>query len=226
MAKSGNHIGEEKILYVEGPNDKWVTISLRQQYQHKEDVNIIDLENCDIALQAFATKAASPSETKKLGLIIDADSDIKARYQDIIKELRKSLNIEISEQELAMKDGFVKEIRNISEDDIKIGIWIMPDNIGNGRLEDFLFEKIDAENELFLQIEPALKTLEATALGNTPLVSKMYKPIHRDKAKLHTYIAWSEHPDVSMGIAVKASLFEKVSETESKFRAWLEKLFY
>ena len=54
----------------------------------------------------------------------------------------------------------------------------------------------------------------------------MYKPIHRDKAKLHTYIAWSEHPDVSMGIAVKASLFEKVSETESKFRAWLEKLFY
>lgn len=226
MAKSGNHISREKLLYVEGANDKWVTISLRNQYGHDEDVKIEELENCDLALQAFTTKAASPSETKKLGLIIDADINIKARYQDIIKELRKSLNIEISEQELATEYGFVKEIRNFSEDDLKIGIWIMPNNISNGRLEDFLFEKIDAKNELFMQVDSALKTLEANASGNTPLVSKMYKPIHRDKAKLHTYIAWSKHPDVSMGIAVKASLFEKVSETEDKFRAWLEKLFY
>ena len=44
---------KEKLLYVEGPNDKWVTISLRQQYGHEEDVVVEAQESCDQALMAF-----------------------------------------------------------------------------------------------------------------------------------------------------------------------------
>ena len=226
MAKSGNHIGEEKILYVEGPDDKWVTISLRQQYQHNEDVKIQDLDNCDLALQALSTKASSPSETKRIGLIIDADTDIEARYQGIIKELKKTLGITLTRPELANIDGFVRDITNQSGDVVRIGIWIMPDNINAGRLEDFLFDKIEETNGIFQQVEPALSIIEHAAVADANIADKLYRSIHRDKAKLHTFMAWNNPPDLSMGMAVRKGFFPVESDTEKKFRAWIEELFY
>lgn len=226
MAKSGNHIGEEKILYVEGPNDKWVTISLRQQYQHKEDVNIIDLENCDLALQALSTKASSPSDTKRIGLIIDADTNITARYQSIIKELKSTLGITITSAELANVNGFVRDITNLAGDTVRIGIWIMPDNISAGRLEDFLFNKIERTNGIFQQVEPALSAIENIAGKDASIAAKIYKPIHRDKAKLHTFMAWNNPPDMSMGMAVRKGFFPIESAEEKLFRRWMEELFY
>ena len=226
MAKSGNHIGEENILYVEGPNDKWVTISLRQQYQHKEDVNIKDLENCDRALQALSMKASSPSDTKRIGLIIDADTNIAIRYQSIIKELKSTLGITITSAELANVDGFVRDITNLAGDAVRIGIWIMPDNINTGRLEDFLFSKIEETNGIFQQVEPALSIIEHAAVADANIADKLYRSIHRDKAKLHTFMAWNNPPDLSMGMAVRKGFFPVESDTEKKFRAWIEKLFY
>lgn len=226
MAKKGNDISKERLLYVEGPNDKWVLISLKDQYGHPEDdIYIGDKGNCDKAVTAFGTTLSNPIETKKLGVIIDADIDISSARQRIINELH-NYNINITENELSREGGFIKDIINQSGCALRIGVWIMPDNVSTGRLEDFLFRKINPEDDLFVQVDPALITLEDTAKTNAQVAKKMYAPIHRDKAKLHTYIAWSSHPDVSMGIAVKANLFPIESAEEQLFRSWLEELFY
>lgn len=216
---------KEKLLYVEGPNDKWVTISLRQQYGHEEDVVVEAKESCGQALMAFGLKISNPTTTKRLGLIIDADTDINARYAEITKELRKTSNLSIDVSELANNNGLIKEIKRDSGDIIKIGIWIMPNNMKAGRIEDFLFEKIEEDNKLFKQVEPLINTLEQNAGKDKDIANYMYLPKHRDKAKLHTYMAWSNPPDLSMGMAVKKGFFPVESETEKKFRAWIENLF-
>lgn len=216
---------KEKLLYVEGPNDMWVTISLRQQYSHEEDVVVDAKEGCEQALMAFSLKISNPTTTKRLGLIIDADTDINARYAEIIKELRETSNLSIDVSELANNNGLIKEIKRDSGDIIKIGIWIMPNNMKAGRIEDFLFEKIEEDNKLFKQVEPLINTLEQNAEKDKDIVNYMYLSKHRDKAKLHTFMAWSNPPDLSMGMAVKKGFFPVESETEKKFRAWIENLF-
>ena len=226
MAKKGNDISKERLLYVEGPNDKWVLISLKDQYGHPEDdIYIGDKGNCDKAITAFGTTISNPIVTKRLGIIVDADTDISSARQKIITELHNN-NISIAENELTRAGGYIKDIVNQSSSPLRIGVWIMPDNINAGRLEDFLFKKINPVDDLFVQVDPALISLEETAKVNAKVAEKMYTQTHRDKAKLHTYISWSTHPDVSMGIAVKANLFPIESAEEKLFKNWLEELFY
>ncbi len=226
MAKSGQNISDERLLYVEGVNDQWVIISLKEQYGHKEDdVKFKGMGNFDKAIDAFSMTLSNPKVTKRLGLIVDADSDISAARKKVISEFKRN-GINITEKDMIAADGFIKDVTNTSGAVLRVGVWIMPDNINTGRLEDFLFKKIDPKDDLFIQVDPALVNLENTAKANPKVAGKMYTPIHRDKAKLHTYIAWSSHPDVSMGVAVQANLFPIESNEETLFKAWFENLFY
>ena len=80
-------------------------------------------------------------------------------------------------------------------DDIKIGVWIMPDNDDNGMLEDFVAFLIPDGDKLLPEVDSVLANIEAKGLN-------MYKSIHHSKARIHTWLAWQEDPRTPMGSAV------------------------
>ena len=52
-----------------------------------------------------------------------------------------------------------------------------------------------------------------------------YKPVHRSKAKIHTYLAWQDVPGRPMGQAITTNILNANSELAVKFVKWLKKLF-
>lgn len=214
-------ISKERMLYTEGVNDKFVTISLLEQFGHTDEVYLEHLNNDEKALKAFALKITNPNETQCVGLIIDADDDIDNRIDKIMLELKNTCGVELTSKQIKNPQGCIFNVEGL-----KAGIWIMPNNTTNGRIEDFLFEKIDSSDALFNQVEPHLIDLEKLPEASNRFNKKMYKSVHRDKAKLHTYMAWSNPPDLSMGMAVKKGFFPLISRTETLFMIWIEKLLF
>lgn len=217
-------IPETQLLYVEGSNDKWVVISLLEEYGHKDIINVQNIGSCEQAINAFELKVSNPVETERIGLIVDADDKIDKRCKGIVKAFENN-GITITDDELMQENGFVADVMNQSGATIKVGVWIMPNNNDEGMLEDFLFNKIETDNVLFACVEPVLQDLEDKATSDSNLKNLMYKPVHRKKAKIHSYMSWSNPPDLSMGMAIHKKIFSRTSEEEKLFKAWLCDLY-
>ena len=107
----------------------------------------------------------------------------------------------------------------------RMGIWIMPNCKGKGALESFLYNKIKKPNTLLAKVENAIKSLEDDAKKDSWLQAKIYKPSHKKKAVVHTYMSWKEPPDVSFGTALKAHFFTQNTEEEVALVEWLKNMY-
>ena len=85
-------------------------------------------------------------------------------------------------------------------------------------------EKTEAEilkkeyDALMKKSEDVLTELEEEGI-------QKYKPVHRSKAKIHTYLAWQDIPGRPMGQAITANILNANSELAMKFAKWLKELF-
>lgn len=80
----------------------------------------------------------------------------------------------------------------LTEDRPPLGIWIMPDNSAGGMLEDFVAGLIENNDELWPLAKAAVPE---------PTLCR-FRPVHRRKAEVHTWLAWQEQPGVKMGSAI------------------------
>jgi hypothetical protein len=51
------------------------------------------------------------------------------------------------------------------------------------------------------------------------------KPIHKSKARIHTWLAWQEDPGTPMGLAITKSYLDTNQELCNLFVNWLNNLF-
>ncbi|WP_346292896.1 DUF3226 domain-containing protein [Sphaerothrix gracilis] len=140
-----------KILLVEGRQDvrvipelieaNKITWEINNQpvvyiQEHGGYENLADPDVISTYLQARSLTA--------LGIIIDADDNPLERWQSIRNSCSKSIpNL----PELLPKSGLV----HTAENDIKFGIWMMPDNKMQGMLETFLAYIIPSQDEQLWQ---------------------------------------------------------------------------
>ena len=103
-------------------------------------------------------------------------------------------------------------------DDIKIGVWIMPDNNNNGMLEDFVAFLIPDGDNLLPEVDSALANIEEKGLNR-------YKLIHHSKARIHTWLAWQEDPGTPMGAAVTKKYLTTIPPICQEFVNWLNALY-
>src|SRR2546421_5052279 len=130
----------ENYLLVEGSDDKHVFRHLLdhyhipQQFKIKDEhFEIKDHEGIDnlLNLKTLRTYLKIVDEPRRFGIVVDADTDLAARWQtlsDILKNSGYSI-IPITpkpEGTILREDG-----RPV------VGIWLMPDNKVPGMLEDF-----------------------------------------------------------------------------------------
>jgi len=104
-----------------------------------------------------------------------------------------------------------------SEDGLHdLGLWVMPDNRADGMLENWIKSGIaETENALMRLAENATGALE----------QPKFKPIHREKADVATWLAWQAAPGRGAEYIIQAGLLDLQSVQFTQFAAWLSHIF-
>ena len=97
------------------------------------------------------------------------------------------------------------------------GLWVMPNNADEGMLEDWIKHSIHPdEKRLFAHAEAVVATL--------PQPPK-FKPIHRSKAEVATWLAWQKQPGHGTYRAVEDGLIDTISTHYQNLTAWLRHVY-
>lgn len=202
-------------LLVEGNDDQHVVWALCEKHNIPESFDVIDCESVENVLKAFGVRLKIVDNNQRIGIVVDADVNLKSRWDSIVSILKKTGKYDCATIELP-QDGLILEPTDTTYP--KIGIWLMPDNNQNGMLEDFMTALATPDDVLMKKSEDVLTELETEGI-------QKYKPVHRSKAKIHTYLAWQDVPGRPMGQAITANILNADSELAVKFANWLKELF-
>lgn len=204
---------EEKFnqkLLVEGNDDQHVIWSLCQKFQISENFDVIDCGSIDNLLKQIPVRLKQ-ADIQTVGVIVDADTNIKKRWQ--------SLHNKLESEGYKIDASLNKQGTIITNNDLpKIGIWIMPDNEISGMLEDFIAFLIQSTDQLLPKAENILKEIENENINQ-------YKQIHRSKALIHTWLAWQEDPGTPMGSAITKKYLSTEGILCQNFITWLKTLY-
>lgn len=181
-------MAQENVLLVEGNDDLHVLSSLFQHYQIPETFELPDPERgggggIDNLLLRMEGYLGAASNLKRLGVVVDADTDIESRWRKIRNILTK-----MGYQNLPDAPD---PAGTVIEEELKptFGAWIMPDNRLPGSLENFVSHLVPEGDILWPH---AISTVDA-------LPERRFSELHTAKVHIHTYLAWQEKPGRPMG---------------------------
>lgn len=198
-----------RVLLVEGTDDLHVICSLLKKRAFPETFRVEEKGGIDKLLRVFPVQVKA-SAIESVGVVIDADTDLVARWASL-KALLVTLGY-VPPSELP-KDGLILEAPAMP----RVGAWIMPDNTLPGMLEDFV-------KFLVPEGDPAWGHSEAVVEALPCQVARFSKK-HISKAKIHTWLAWQEDPGTPMGLAVTKKYLHTEDPIVDRFAKWLEGLF-
>ncbi|MBM7116561.1 DUF3226 domain-containing protein [Archangium primigenium] len=207
-------------LMVEGPDDKHALLGLMKRHGYDWDdarstrPHVEDMQGVSKLLDS-ANLSTGAKSLSRMGLVLDADLDVKPRWQqlrDCFSHLRIDLPVSPA------SEGTVVDI--LPRPDLKLsrlGIWLMPDNQQPGILEDFLGNLVPANDPCWAYAEEA--TVKARSLGGA-LAQK-----DQIKGRIHTWLAWQTDPGLPFGTALTARLLGHDSPQALAFVSWFQRLF-
>ncbi len=202
-------------LLVEGTDDLYVVANIRDRHNLADNFDIIDCKGVsNIPDQVVARIKQGQSTVKAIGIILDADNDLDARWQSIHDILKKE-GYEVPTHPDVNGTILSGPVRNPT-----IGIWLMPDNLQSRMLEDFVMHLIPPGDLLQPYVNQILADIESQKISNR------YDPnVHRAKAFIHTWLARQIDPGKPMGTAISATFLDHNTDLCLRFVAWLNRLF-
>ncbi len=234
------------LLLVEGPDDVHVVSQLLNTHgltslRNDKDKGVNPLKlffgdtPLDIAPVADADEMIGRFEAalefgsvrpKAVGLILDFDApnETQANNRDIaVKDAIRRLQDKGCRWDMPTDftvlapEGFVAD--SADESTPRIGIWLMPNNQGRGMLETFLQQLIPTERSDLLD-HARNSTDAAKEKHQAPFL-----PVHRDKAVVHTFLAWMDKPGRPFGVSFQNGSFDANAPLAQSFIRWLQRLF-
>ena len=203
-----------KILLVEGTDDEHV---LKHICGNRDIPNLDDVrphENDDDLLEDFTTRIkASTQEGDVLGVVIDADKNPSGRWQSIRNRLLEAGYGNVPDK--ADVSGTIVEPPDYSLLP-RVGIWIMPNNVDRGKLEDFLRHLVPEDDDLIAHATDVVENLPA----------RRFRDIDKPKAVMHTWLAWQNAPGRPYGTAITAGFLDANAPSADELVSWLNRLFY
>lgn len=199
-----------KKLLVEGNDDQHVIWALCEKFKLPQTFDVIDCEGIDKLNEQIPVRFKQ-SSLDTLGIIIDADSEIKSRWTSL-KSLLSVLRFNVPDA--LPSTGLILK----NENNIKVGLWIMPNNNLNGMLEDFISFLVPKEDKLLPIVNSTLEDIEGRRLNK-------YATIHKSKATIHSWLSWQEDPGTPMGLGITKRYLTTDEATCSLLIKWLEELF-
>jgi len=165
-------------------------------------------------LESFPLRLRASEEGDIIGLVIDANTDLAARWQSLRDRLidlgypgvRKDLDPQGTVLE-PPADGLLP----------RVGIWIMPDNQTTGILEDFLLSLVPPESRLYAHVRASIASI--------PEGQQRFKSLDKPKAEIHTWLAWQKEPGKPLGTAITAKFLDPNVAQVDVLIAWLRRLY-
>lgn len=205
-----------KVLLVEGPDDKRVIAEILKKWDAPE-IYIKECGGCSQLYKMFPLYLSNPDEYKTIGVILDADTNPEGRLQRFVQLLNESGRYEIDATVHLPADGLIIDTRDA--DTARVGLWVMPDNHSHGMLETFLSELAEATcPQMMTEADRALINIEQKGI-------QQYTPVHRPKAKIHTYLAWQKEPGRTLACAVTKHYLDASDDKARPFIEWVKQLF-
>ena len=167
-------------------------------YQQLVDADVIATE-----LQASGLSA--------LGIMIDADDNPTARWQSIRNACLKSIPSIPTDLPEA---GLIHTAPN----NVKFGIWMMPDNKMCGMLETFLAYMIPDISESLWQFAVEV-TKESKNRGGA------FTDAHYDKANIYSWLAWQNPPGRQLHQAIMERILNPQHPNAQQFVNWFKNLY-
>ncbi len=204
----------KRILMVEGFDDEHVVKHICGQRQLGTIETIHPYGGKDPLLEGIEARLKE-SDIATLGIILDADTDLQARWQAVTARLAASgyNNIPTSPS----REGTVI---TAPPDSLlpRVGVWLMPDNQLPGILEDFLRFLVPPGDNLLVHAEEAIDTI--------PTEQLKFADLKKPKARIHTWLAWQEEPGKPFGQAIAARYLDPNLPAADIFAAWLQRTFF
>lgn len=197
-------------LLVEGKDDMHVIWALCEQFSLKETFDVVNIEGIG-NLPDHISLRLKQSGIKTIGIIIDADTEIGSRWEQVRNQL---LNEGIAVPEVLPPTGLILSVTNKP----KIGVWIMPDNTLNGMLEDFIRFLVPSNDQLLQEVNIHLNNIESKNL-------QKYNPTARSKATIHSWLACQSDPGTPLGQSITKKYLDTNTEICQTFISWLNNLF-
>jgi len=198
-----------KKLLVEGNDDQHVLWALCEKFNISETFDVIDCEGIDNLFESIPVRFKQ-ANIETIGIIIDADINLIDRWLQIKNILvNQGFNMPAD----LPNDGLI-----VSNGKITMGVWIMPNNNINGMLEDFVSFLIPQHDKLLPIVDTTLAEIEDKKLNK-------YSPVHKSKAKIHSWLSWQETPGTPMGLSITRKYLTTDNENCNQLMRWLQKLF-
>lgn len=178
-------MSDRNVLLVEGKDDRHVLHHLFLHHDIPESSFAIEEnEGVERLLESFPVQLKR-SDLERLGVVLDANSDIAARWESL--------------RNIAIKSGYrnMPTLPDSSGTIIKqqnkpvVGFWLMPENTVPGMLEDFV--------QFLVPPDDVLWSLANDCLQSIPKQEQRFLESHRIKAHIHTWLAWQKDPGTPMG---------------------------
>lgn len=148
---------------------------------------------------------------KTVGILLDANEDREARWQAVASRLQK-VNVALPAE--ACPDGtIVDESHDLARP--RIGVWLMPDNVSHGELEDFVARMIPRDDPVW--------PLCCDYIAGIPEPREFSEKKVR-RAEVHAWLATRKEPR-RMGQAIGTRDLEVGGDTCRRFVEWLRRLF-
>lgn len=200
-------------LLVEGKDDQHVVWAICKKYQIPYTFDVIDCGGRSQILERLPVDLKQEGITA-IGVLLDADQDLQKSWQNICARLAP-YNYKIPDQ--PGPQGFIHLPHDIYPG---VGIWLMPDNLQSGMLEDFVRFLIPQEDLLNPFVEQILSLIE-----QEPIETRYDPELHRAKAYIHTWLSWQKDPGTPMGQALTKTYLNHNTDLCLRFVDWLTNLF-
>lgn len=202
----------KRVLLVEGRDDEHVVKSICGRWGLGTIDRIEQQEGKDPLLDVLPVKLQE-SDLAVLGIIMDADTDLAARWQGLADRLSAAGYESVGSLPNPKGTVFIPPGNSLLP---KLGIWLMPNNQVTGILEDFLRFLVPQDNALLAHAETAVDTLPQTR----------FKSLKRPKVLMHTWLAWQNEPGKPYGQAITARYLDASLPTGAVFADWLKRVFF
>ncbi len=203
-----------KILLVEGVDDEHVLKHLCGQRGVPTLEEITPLGSVERLLESFPVRLKE-SDVEALGVVIDADLDIAARWRSLGDRLKKAGYEGVPDEPDADGTILSPPPKSLLP---RVGIWIMPDNQTEGILEDFLRLLVPPSSRLFDHVESSVAAI--------PAGERLFSFRDQPKAIMHTWLAWQAEPGKPFGTAITAKFLDANVAQVDVLVAWLKNLFF
>ncbi len=203
-----------KILLVEGNDDGHVLkhicaergVGMLDEVKPQGNVQRL-LENFPVRLKE--------SNVEALGVVIDADTDLTARWQSLRDRLTTAGYPTVPVQPAPTGTILPPPSNSLLP---RVGVWIMPDNQTKGILEDFLHFLVPTGSLLFSHVE--------SSVAGIPEGERRFSQLDQPKAVIHTWLAWQKEPGKPLGTAITAKFLDPNVAQVDVLVAWLRDLFF